>query len=337
MRILFIGGTGNISTDCAALLHRRGHDIAVVSRGRQAVPDAYESIIANRYDAADMRQALADDSPDVVINFLGFRLPELEIDFALFAGRVRQYIFISSTTVYAKPHTKLPITEDTPVGNSHSDYARNKQLCEEWLLARHADTGFPVTVVRPSHTYSHRWLPNAISSASYVLVSRQQRGKPVYLHDDGQNLWTLTAASDFAVGLAGLVAHDGAIGETVHITSDEVLTWNRIYAEIYRAAGIEDPKIVRVPSEFIARVNPAAQAGLIGDKREHAVFDNAKIRRLVPDFECRKNARRGLSESAAWYRAHPEAQQVDPALDAMVDRVLTAWERQSGSGSVRPR
>ena len=334
MRILFVGGTGNISTDCAALLHRRGHEIAVLSRGRQTVPPAYESLVANRYEAADMRRVLSAESFDVVVNFLGFRLPELEIDFRLFAGRVRQYIFISSATVYAKPHETLPITEDTPLGNPYSEYARNKQACEEWLLDRYADAGFPVTVVRPSHTYCHRWLPNAISSSSYVLVSRQQRGKPVYLHDDGQNLWTLTAASDFAVGLAGLVGLDQVIGEAVHITSDEALTWNQIYAEIYRAAGIKDPGIVRIPSEFISRVNPAAEAGLIGDKREHAVFDNARIKRLVPEFECRKSVRRGLTESAAWFRAHAEAQQVDPALDALVDRVISAWRQESGGGNV---
>ena len=207
--ILFIGGTGNISAECAALLYERGHEILVLSRGQTAVPSHYRAIRADRKDPAAMRAALQGARPHVVLNFLGYDVPELRIDYELFQGAVRQYVFISSTVVYARPPRQLPMTEDAPVGNPLWDYAQKKLACEQWLQQRRQETGFPVTIVRPSHTYSKRWIPNAVSSGSYTFAARLEQGKPVFVHDDGESPWTLTTAADFAVGLAGLVGKGG--------------------------------------------------------------------------------------------------------------------------------
>jgi nucleoside-diphosphate-sugar epimerase len=328
MKILFLGGTGNISAECAALLHERGHEILVVTRGRNAVPAHYQAIVADRTDAAAMRAALQGVRPEVVINFLGYDLPDLRVDYELFNGVVRQYLFISSTSVYEKPPRKLPLTEDAPVGNAWWEYAQKKVACEQWLRQRGEEPSFPVTIVRPSHTYSKRWVPNAVSSGSYTFAARLEQGKPVFVHDDGESPWTLTAAADFAVGLAGLVGNAEAIGETFHITSDEVLTWNQIYAEIAAALGVESPQIVKVPTDFIRQMAPQLTGTLKGDKAHPGVFDNSKIKRFVPEFRCRKPFRAGVRESVSWLREHPDQQNLRPDLDTLIERVIRAWERR---------
>lgn len=330
MRILFIGGTGNISAECAALMHERGNEILILSRGRSAVPPQYRAFQADRKDPTAMRTALGNAQPDVVINFLGFDLLDVEADFELFKEAVRQYIFISSATVYAKPPPKLPVTEDAPLGNPASDYAQKKLQCEQWLLQRRAESGFPVTIVRPSHTYSKRWIPNAVSSAGYAFAARLERGQPVFVPDEGENPWTLTAASDFAAGFCGLVGNAGAVGEAFHITSDEVLTWNQIYTEIAAAVGSELPELVKVPADFICEVAPQLTGSLKGDKAHPGVFDNAKVKRFVPDFQCRVPFRAGIRESVAWLRAHPDEQHLNPLVDAVMDQVLAAWRARAG-------
>jgi nucleoside-diphosphate-sugar epimerase len=326
MRILFIGGTGNISGECAALLHQRGHEIIVLSRGRSAVPPDYRAIQADRKDRAAMRAALRGVEPDVVLNFLGYELAEAQADYELFKGATGQYVFISSTVVYAKPPRRLPLTEEAPVGNPWWDYAQKKLACEEWLLERRAETGFPVTVVRPSHTYSRQWVPNAVSSGSYTFAARLEQGKPVFVHDDGESLWTLTTAADFAVGLAGLLGKTEAIGEAFHITSDEVLTWNQINAEVAEAVGAGSPRVVKVPTEFICQVAPQLSGTLKGDKSHPGVFDNSKIKRFVPEFQCRTPFRVGVRESVNWLREHPERQNLKPELDELIEKVMAAWE-----------
>lgn len=324
MKILFIGGTGNISADCAALLHRQGHEILVVSRGRSTVPPAYMSLPADRKDPAALRAALGPKTVDVVLNFLGYDLADVQVDYGLFRGRVQQYIFISSATVYAKPPMRLPIREDAPMGNASWEYAQKKLACEQWLLERWADEHFPVTIVRPSHTYSRRWVPNPVSSSSYTVAARLERGQPVYVPDHGETPWTLTAAADFAVGLAGLAGRTDALGEAFHITSDEVLTWNQIYAEIAAALGVTSPNIVPVPTDIICRVAPQMTGTLKGDKAHPGVFDNSKIKRFVPEFKCRIPFRAGVRESIAWLRAHPEQQNLNPQLDTLCDAVVAA-------------
>jgi nucleoside-diphosphate-sugar epimerase len=329
MKILFLGGTGNISAECAALLHERGHEILVVTRGRSAVPPGYRAIQADRKDSAAMRAALKDVQPDAAINFLGYDLPDVQVDYELFNGFVRQYVFISTTAVYKKPPRKLPLTEEAPVGNPWWDYAQKKIACEEWLRQRHAEAVFPVTIVRPSHTYSKRWVPNPVSSGSYTFAARLEQGKPVFIHDDGESPWTLTAAADFAVGLAGLVGKAEAIGETFHITSDEVLTWNQIYADIAAAVRVRSPWVVKVPTDFICQVAPQLTGTLKGDKAHPGVFDNAKIKRYVPGFRCRMPFRLGVRQSVNWLRDHPEQQNLKPELDALIEGVIRAWESQN--------
>jgi nucleoside-diphosphate-sugar epimerase len=325
MKILFIGGTGNISTDCAALLHERGHEIVVVSRGRSAVPPEYRAVIADCKDPAAMRAALDGVSVDVVINFLGYEVADMEADYGLFRDSIRQYIFISSASVYEKPARELPITEDAPLGNVWWDYARKKQACEEWLLQRWEEDRFPVTIVRPSHTYSKRWVPNPVSSGSFSFASRLERGLPVFVPDAGENPWTLTATSDFAVGLCGLVGNTAALGEAFHITSDEALTWNQIVAGIAAALGVDSPDVVKVPADFICQHAPSLTGTLKGDKIHPGVFDNSKIKHFVPEFQCRKPFSVGVRESVEWLRANPEHQNLNPKVDEMCDAVITAW------------
>lgn len=330
MRILFLGGTGNISSECASLLRERGHEIIVLSRGRTPVPAEYRALKAERKDVEALRTALRGLEPDVAINFIGFEPSDLEVDFAALKGVVRQYVFISSATVYAKPPARLPITEDAPVGNMWWDYAQNKLACEQWLHERRQATGFPVTIVRPSHTYSQRWIPNPVSSGSYTFAARLEQGKPVFVPDEGENPWTLTAASDFAAGLAGLVGNEKAVGEAFHITSDEVLTWNQIYSKIAAALGVPSPKVVRIPTDFICQVAPQLIGNLKGDKSHPGVFDNSKTKRFVPSFQCRKPFRVGVRESVAWLRAHPEQQNLNSQVDATFDQVISAWRKMRG-------
>jgi nucleoside-diphosphate-sugar epimerase len=330
MRVLFLGGTGNISADCAALLHELGHEILVLTRGREAVPAEYRALVGDRKDLASLRAALAGVRPDAVVDFLGYEVSDVELACELFQGAVAQFIFISSATVYAKPPARLPITEDSPVGNPWWDYAQKKLACENRLRRAHAESGFPVTIVRPSHTYSKWWIPNPISSGSFTFAARLEQGRPVFVPDDGQNPWTLTATMDFAAGLAGLVGNRAAIGETFHITSDEALTWNQICAEIAAALGVEQPRIVPVPTDFICKIAPQLTGNLKGDKSHPGVFDNSKIKRFVPGFQARKPFRVGVRESVAWLRAHPDRLNLRPELDTMMDQVVTAWETTNG-------
>ena len=329
MNILFIGGTGNISSDCASLLHERGHQISMLTRGTRPVPGQYRSISADHADISAVRSALGNSEFDAAINFIGYRVPDLEIDADLLKGRIGQYIQISTTAVYAKPHKVLPITESSPVGNCFSEYGQHKLACERFLLEQCHGPDFPVTVVRPSHTYSCRWIPNPVSSTTYTVAARMAAGKPVFVHGTGQSLWTLTHTTDFAVGLAGLIGNAKALGEVIQITSDEVLTWNQICLETARAIGVDSPEIIPVPIEVICEAAPIMVGKLKGDKAEHGVFDNAKIKGLVPDFQCRTPFRDGIAKSAAWYRAHPEMMVADPQIDAVFEAVLEAWQERS--------
>jgi nucleoside-diphosphate-sugar epimerase len=323
MKILFIGGTGNISSDCAALLHHHGHEILVLSRGQTAVPPEYRALQADRKNPTAMREALRGVRPDVVIDFIAYDLPDVQMDCNLFQGATGQYVFISSTVVYAKPPRKLPLTEDAPLGNPYWDYAQKKLVCEQWLMQRHQEAGFPVTIVRPSHTYSKRWVPNAISSGSYTFAARLEQGKPVFVHDDGESPWTLTTSADFAVGLAGLLGKPEAIGEAFQITSDQVLTWNQIYAEIAAALGAKSPQVVKVPTDLICQVAPQMTGTLKGDKAHPGVFDCSKLKRLVPDFRCPTSFQDGVRDSVQWLRAHPDQQNLKPEVDALIEKVLS--------------
>ncbi|NQU39224.1 MAG: NAD-dependent epimerase/dehydratase family protein [Lentisphaerae bacterium] len=321
MKVLFLGGTGNISTDCAALLAERGNEVGLLTRGNQPVPAGFSAIQGDRYDGDSLRAAALGFRPDIVIDFLGFSTHDVEMAAEALGSAIAQYLFISSATVYAKPHTILPITESAPIGNPFSAYAQNKQACEEWLMAHAEATGLPVTVVRPSHTYSPHWLPNLVGSAGFTFGTRLRQGKPVFVHNDGESLWTLTATADFAVGLAGLVGNPHAIGETYHITSDEALSWNQIYAYTATALGVESPQIIKLSLEQISALDPDYANQLRGDKGEPGVFDNTKIKQMVPDFNCRKRFRDGIREAVAWFDADPARQTMNSEADALFDRL----------------
>ncbi|NLF16675.1 MAG: NAD-dependent epimerase/dehydratase family protein [Lentisphaerae bacterium] len=325
MDILFIGGTGNISSDCAALLLARGHRVTLVTRGRTPVPSGFEAVVADHADAAAMRAALGRRHFDAVVNFIAYDVPDVQRDVELFRGRTGQYVFISTTVVYRKPPARLPITEADPLGNDFSLYGRKKQACEDFLRS-HAGADLPVTIVRPSHTYSSRWIPNPVSSVGYTVAARLEQGRPVFIHDDGQGLWTLTSSADFAVGLAGLLGNPAALNDAFQITSDEVLTWNQIMAEISLALGVAAPAIVHIPTEVICEVEPVMHDKLKGDKAHPGVFDCAKVKRLVPDFACRTGFREGIRAAVAWFREDPSRQRPDASVDALFDRVIAAWD-----------
>jgi len=329
MRILLIGGTGNLSTDCATRLRERGDDVALLTRGLSSVPEMFRTLTADRKDLDAMQAACSGFVPEVVVNFLGYEVSDLAVDFAVFAGKIRQYIFISTAAAYAKPPVRLPITEAEPLGNPFWEYAQKKQACEDWLRAR---PEFPVTIVRPSHTYGPRWFPSIISSAGYTLAARLEAGKPVFapLNADGVTTpWPLTATSDFAVGLAGLVGNERAVGEVFHITSDEALTWPEIYAETATALGAPSPKVLMIPTEWLCGKFPQLAGPMKGDKANPAIFDNSKLRRFVPGFACRKPFRVGIRESVAWFHAHPEekTRTINATADALYDDVAAAWSR----------
>jgi nucleoside-diphosphate-sugar epimerase len=328
VKILFLGGTGNISAECAALLHQRGHEIVVLSRGRVPVPGEYQALVADRKDKVSMQAALRKVRPEVVVDFIGYELADVQLDYDLFQGAVQQYVFISSTTVYERPPRQLPLVETAPLGNPYWDYARKKIDCERWLFQQWETSRFPVTVIRPSHTYSRHWVPNPVSSSSYTFAARLEQGKPVYVPDGGENPWTLTAASDFAVGFGGLIGTAAALGEAFHITSDEVLTWNQIVREIAAAVGANALDIVPIPTDFICQVAPQMTGTLKGDKAHPGLFDTSKIKRFVPEFQCRKPFAVGVRESVAWLRAHPEAQNLSAQIDAVCDQVIGAWRHR---------
>jgi len=329
MKILFLGGTGNISAECASLLHSCGHEIIIFSRGQSTVPSRYTGIRGDRKDSKATRAALQGIRPEIVINFLGYELGDVQDDFALFSGKLRQYIFISSATVYAKPPARLPITEEAALGNAWWEYAQKKLACEQWLLEQHHSLGFPLTIVRPSHTYSKRWVPNPVSSASYTFADRIQKNKPLFIPDHGETPWTLTAASDFGLGLEGLVGNDRAVGEAFHITSDEALTWNQIYAEIARALGKSLPPVFQIPTDFICQMAPQLIGNLKGDKAHPAIFNNSKVKRFNPSFQCRKSFSAGIRESIQWLQQHPEERKLNPEVDATFEQVIAAWKNRS--------
>jgi nucleoside-diphosphate-sugar epimerase len=323
MKVLFIGGTGNISAECAAALHARGDHVSVVTRGRTPVPPPYEACVSDRRDREAMQRVIDQVKPEVVINFLGYDVEDVQLDAAVCRG-VQQYIFISSATVYSKP-SRIPITESCDLGNEWWPYAQKKLACERWLLAHRAETGFPVTIVRPSHTYGRTWVPNPVSSSSWTFAARLEARRPVFVMDDGQTPWTLTACSDFAQGFAGVVGNPRAMGEAYHLTSDEALSWNDIFRETAAALGVENPLILQVPTDFICQAEPSMAGPLKGDKSHPALFDNRKIKSLVPGFRCRKSFREGIRESVAWLRTHPADQNPKPEVDAIFDRVCAAW------------
>jgi nucleoside-diphosphate-sugar epimerase len=283
------------------------------------------SIRADMRDRAVAAEALAGREVDVVVDWCAYVPEHVETDLDLFRGRIAQYVFISSATVYRKPSPCFPLVEEAPLGNPHWQYARDKIACEELLRLEHERNGFPATIVRPSYTYGETWIPTAIEGQDYTIVHRLRRGRKAIVPGDGESLWTMTHNTDFARGLAGLLGNPEAVGESFHITSDEVLSWNQITEAIATAAGVE-PRIVHIPSDFIAAVDPELAPGLLGDKAFSEVFDNAKIKRFVPGFRATVSFAQGIARSLAWFEADPVRRVVDEAWNARLDRIVAAHE-----------
>ena len=322
MKVLFIGGTGTISTACTRHAVDAGVELTLLNRGqRQAdLPDGVETIQADITDVEGTRRALGDRTWDAVVDWIVFDTDQVERDIGLFAGRTGQYVFISSASAYQKPPTDFVITESTPLVNPFWEYSRKKIACEERLLAQHRADGFPVTIVRPSHTYGPTMLPTAVGRGP-VVVSRIRAGKPVIVHGDGESLWTLTHNSDFAGAFTGILGNPRTVGHAVHITSDEALTWNQIYQRLGTALGVE-PQVVHVPSDVIARYDEPTGAGLLGDKAISVVFDNSKIKRWVPGWRAVVPFSEGVKGCVAWLDEDPARVQGDPAAEGWMDRLL---------------
>jgi nucleoside-diphosphate-sugar epimerase len=328
MRILFIGGTGNLSYDCSLRAVAAGHELYHLNRGTRADRkiDGVRTLTADVGDQDAVREAIGTLKFDAVVNFIAYTRDQVERDLGLFRGRVGQYVFISSASVYRKPPVHQVITEATPLHNPHWRYSRDKIACERLLENEWMDRAFPVTIVRPSHTYGPGWIPTAWTSSDFTVAARMLAGKEIVVHGDGQSLWTLTHTRDFAVGLVGLLGNPAAIGEAVQITGDEVLTWESIHRIIAAALGVE-PRIVHVPSDFIAAVDPEIGQHFLGDKTYSAIFDCSKLKRLVPDFRTTIPFHQGVRESIEWMRADPSRQKVNAQMDDVIERVLAAWHR----------
>jgi len=333
MKILFIGGTGNISSTLSKLVVERGHELHLLNRGKSSkhpLPAGVQVINHDVHSSGGPPAALRGARYDVVVNWIAFLPSDVERDIAWFAGgseaaTTGQYIFISSASAYQKPPAHPMITESTPLANPYWEYSRNKIACEETLMRAHRANGFPFTVVRPSHTYD-TIVPVAVGKSDFTIIDRIRRGAPVIIHGEGTSLWTLTHAEDFGRAFIGLLGNPRAIGHAFHITSDEWLTWDQILRLVGRAAGAE-PNIVHVPSAFIAKLDPDTGAGLIGDKSWCALFDNSKIKSFVPGWQAQIPFAEGIRRTVAWFDADPARQAVDAAANARVDEILRAWQR----------
>jgi nucleoside-diphosphate-sugar epimerase len=324
LRVLFIGGTGIISTACSREALRQGMRVAVLNRGEtqhRPVPDGVEVLRADVRDADAVRAALGSREFDVVANFLNFTPDQVQQDLDLFAGRTWQYVFISSASAYQTPPTHLPVTESTPLRNPYWEYSRNKIACEDLLVRAYREHGFPMTIVRPSHTYDPTLVP---FDGGWTVVERMRQGREVVVPGDGNSLWTLTHHEDFARAFVGLLGRHAAIGEAFHITSDEALTWNEIYTAMADAAGVE-PRLVHITSDAIAAADPDVGAGLLGDKSISMVFDNSKVKGLVPGWAAQVPFRHGAREIVDWHDEEDARRVVDGRLDALFDALIAAY------------
>lgn len=333
-KALFIGGTGTISAAIVRrLVNELGWQVWLLNRGNrpEAVPEGAHTIVADINDEADVIAKLGDMTFDCVCEFIGFTPDQVERDYRLFRGRTRQYIYTSSASAYHKPAASYIVTEGTTLANPHWEYSRNKIACEEFLMKVYREEGFPVTIVRPSHTYDERSVPLGVhgKNGSWQVIRRMLEGKPVIIQGDGTSLWTMTFNTDFAIGYTGLMGNRHAIGEAFQITGDETLTWNQIYATIADALGVE-LKPYYVASDFLAAVGDKYgydfEGSLIGDKSVSVVFDNRKLKQAVPDMRTNVRFDQGVRIAIDYVLSHPERQIPDPEFDAWCDKVIEAIE-----------
>lgn len=324
MKVLFIGGTGIISSACSQLAIERGIELYLLNRGQcfRPIPKGAHHLLADIRVRESVKAAIGKMNFDSVVEWLAYTPDQIESDLEVFRGCTGQYVFISSASAYQKPPQKLPITEETPLENPFWEYSRNKIACEKRLQEAFQEEQFPITIVRPSHTYDCTSLP---MEGRYTIVNRMRQGKKVIVHGDGSSLWVLTHHRDFARGFLGLLGNPKTIGESFHITSDELLTWNQIFKIIAEAAGTQ-AEIVHVPSEVIARYDAEWGDSLLGDKMHSVIFDNSKIKRFVPDFKATIPFKQGAKEIIQWYDADPTRRAVDRNFDRLIDEIIRRFE-----------
>ena len=329
MKVLFIGGTGIISTASTRLAAERGIDLTLLRRGQHTsdVPRNFSSISADITDEAAVAEALGNQSFDAVVDWVAYTAADVERDIRLFRGRTNQFIFISSASAYQKPVGHYLITESTPLANPYWQYSRDKIACEERLMKAYREEGFPITIVRPSLTYGDTQIVLAVNSwlKPWTAVDRMRRGKKVIVPGDGSSLWVSTHNSDFAQGLVGLLGHQQAIGHAFHITSDEVLTWDQLYRITAQAAGVE-AQIVHIASDYVGACLPDEVGGLTGDKAVSVVFDNSKIKRFVPGYCAKVPFAQGIQRTIDWFDADSRRKQVDEDANASWDKLIDAYE-----------
>jgi nucleoside-diphosphate-sugar epimerase len=338
MRVLFLGGTGVISSECAALVTARGHHLTLITRGRSKTappPPGARLLYADASDARALRAALSAGADgerfDAVVQFVGYEPGHIADDVITFAPRARHYVFVSTAAAYRTFDRFVRVTEETEQANPHWEYARKKAESERVLRAYAADAGLPFTIVRPAHTYGASRIPGYVGNSRHpwTLVDRMRRGADVIIPGDGTSVWTLTHARDVAVGLVGLLGNEQAFGQAVNIMGDESLTWEGVHATIAAAAGLTVPQFaaiaVHVPSDAIVAADPAAAGGVYGDKMHCSVFDTTKLKALVPDFSPRMSFAQGMREALAWFTANPERQTIDAEANALFDRLGRAY------------
>ncbi|WP_026527410.1 NAD-dependent epimerase/dehydratase family protein [Butyrivibrio sp. VCD2006] len=339
MKALFIGGTGTISTAIVRrLVEELSWEVWLINRGnrKDAVPAGVHQITADIYDEQDVAKKLEGMHFDVVSDFIAFDVSAVERDYRLFKGKTNQYMFISSASAYNKPAASYVITEGTTLANPHWEYSRNKIACEEFLMDKYRTEGFPVTIVRPSHTYDERNIPLGVhgNKGFYQVVKRMQEGKPVIIQGDGSSLWTVTFNKDFAIGYTGLMGNRHAIGEAFQITGDETLTWDQIYQTIADALGVE-LHAYHVASDYLAEVGSKYgydfEGSLLGDKSVSVVFENSKLKRLVPQMRTNIRFDQGVRISLDYVLSHPERQVEDPEFDEFCDKVIDALEKSKAA------
>lgn len=328
MKVLFVGGTGNISLACTQLALERRVELYLLNRGlnREKIPAGAKLIKADIKNPGEAAAALGDLHFDAVVQFIAHSPADIARDVDLFRGKTDQYIFISSASAYQKPVLNYRISEDTPLVNPFWEYSRTKIAAEEALLRAVREEAFPGVIVRPSLTYGDTLIPLIVNSwkKSYTIVDRMRRGQKIIVPGDGNSLWTITHSSDFAKGLVGLLGHSQTMGHAFHITSDEVLTWDQIYRIVGKAAGVE-PDIIHIPTDFIVASRPVEEGSLRGDKGVSAVFDNSKIKRFVPDFQATMSFAAGMRRVLAWFEEDSSRQIVDVELDREWDKIIAAY------------
>jgi len=327
MKVLFIGGTGNISTSVSKLCIKKGIDLYLLNRGlRENTIEKARIINGDINNLSQIKEILKDHQWDAVVNWIAFHENDIERDIELFRNKTKQYIFISSASAYQKPPLNPIITESTPLKNPFWEYSRNKIACEERLNKAYREEDFPITIVRPSLTYD-TVIPVAIGGwTEYTIIDRMKKGKKIIVHGDGTSLWVVTHAEDFAKGFVGLIGNQYAIGNAFHITTDEVLTWNQIYETIAETISVE-PNIVHIPSDFIVKHESSLLGSLLGDKSYSVIFDNSKIKKYVLDFTATISFKEGIKRTIDWFYAKPERKIIRKETDDMMDRIIHLYEK----------